>query len=408
MEPATMPSFPTHARTVVHAVRGAFVEVLAAVGADAQDPQSIGQSLGLNRNLAWKISKIIQTDDPSVALNQMPGPGGIRIFLRSGERAGASLALIQTARDAIRDYEELIRVHSGDRATLQMMGSGLSEAGRRRRDEQHRKHLFQGGSYVWGAQARVSRKIGVVVPGASPEFLDFASINALVDFRRIRSDVAWTMASRQSKHDDGSPMTPSGYEPLDPGGAGPDGAPLMTAFCSRPAPELRRVDDERTTTFELVEGPVGNTGALTCVVGTVQRGIPCFRTPENDWAEYSAICDIPAEFLVLDLLIHERLSFASGPETDLFSELHPAHPNAAMTRNRLPLNEPLQELGQGPLAPATPDLPGYTRLMETVFARLGHEPAAFRGYRIKIAYPAHPAALRIRYRLPENPAGSAR
>ena len=62
-------SFPKHARAVVRTVRGAFTELLISVGADPSDPQAMSRKFGLNKNLAWKISKIIQADDPSVALS---------------------------------------------------------------------------------------------------------------------------------------------------------------------------------------------------------------------------------------------------------------------------------------------------------------------------------------------------
>ena len=113
--------FPAQARAVVRAVRGSFGDLLAAVRADPQDLQSISKLLGLNKNLAWKISKIVQADDPSVALEQMPGSPGLRIFLESAERAGIAADLIAAARQAIDAYEELIEVHSGEGAVAALM-----------------------------------------------------------------------------------------------------------------------------------------------------------------------------------------------------------------------------------------------------------------------------------------------
>ena len=167
-------------------------------------------------------------EDPAVAIQQMPGSSGISIFLRSMERAGARKELLKTARDAIQDFDKLIQLHSGDRATLEMMGSALSTIGRQQRDEYHRKLLFQGSSYVWGAQARVTLKVGVVGPGSEDGLLDFLSLSAIVGFRRLRPDVTWTMAARRATHDDGSPMFPPAPEPIDPSSAGPDKAPLMS------------------------------------------------------------------------------------------------------------------------------------------------------------------------------------
>lgn len=395
--------FPAQARAVVRSLRGSFSDVVAAAGADPNDHQSISRALGLNKNLAWKISKIINADDPAAALEQMPGAAGIKIFLTSVEQAGIDAATVQAARDAVESYERLITVHSGDRATLEMMGNELSP-GRQQRNEHHRKLLFQGASYVWGAQARVNLKVGIVGPGAEPGLLDFASINGLIDFRRIRADVAWVMASRQSRNDDGTDMKTSASEPLDSASAGPDRAPLMTEFCSRPLPELRRVITGRITSFELVEGPVGNTGALTCIFGAIQRRIPFYRTPANEFGEHSAMCDIPAELLILDVFFHEQFTFAK-PQPFLYSELGAQVPYPARGRDRfrLPLNEPLQDLGMSPLPLTTPEVPRYNQMLAAAFKRMEWNPAHFFGFRMKIAYPACPTALVLRYPLPAAP-----
>ncbi len=383
-------------------MRGSFGELLAAAGADPHDLQSISRQLGINKNLAWKISKIIQADDPSVALEQMPGSAGLRIFLRSAEQAGATAELLDAARHAIEGYERLIEVHSGDRATLEMMGSELSPNGRHQRDEQHRKLLFQGASYVWGAQARVSLKVGLVGPSSQPGLLDFASVNALIDFRRIREDVTWVLASRQSCNDDGTEMATSASEPIDPSFAQGDLAPLMGEFCSSPLPEFRRLKSGGMTAFELVEGPVGNIGALTCVFGAIQRGIPFHRTAANEWGEHSAACNIPAELLILDLYFHRTFDFAQRHETILYSELGApiGHTGRERERKRLPLHEPVLDLGAGPLPVGTPEVPRYNPMVQAAFRRMEWDPAEFHGFRIKVAYPAIPTALVLRYRLP--------
>lgn len=402
LDPNPAPPFQAEARTVVRSVRGAFSDLLSQAGADAQDPQSISERIGLTKTLAWKVSKMVQADDPAVALQHMPGASGIRLLLRGAERAGVGPAPIRIARDAVADFERLIKVHCGDRATLDIMGGELSPSGRQQRDEQHRRMLYQGASYVWGAQARVVQKIGVVAPGASEGLLDFASVNALVDFRRLRPDVSWVMAARHGNNDDGSEMSTRAVEPIDPAFGGPDQCPLMGDFCSANLPTLERRSDRLGVTFELVDGPIGNTGALTCVVGAIQRGIPYYSEPSNEWGIHRAMCDVPAEVLIVDLFLHRSFAFAIPPEALLVSEMHAA--SGPATRDRqLPLNETLQDLGVGPQPPATPEVPGYKRIVRAVFERTGWNAGEFHGFRMKIAYPACPTALILRYRLPETP-----
>lgn len=392
----------------MRSLRGSFSELIAAVGGNPQEPQALGRHCGLNKNLAWKVAKLVQADDPAVALQQIPGPGGISIFLKSMARMGASEALLAKARAAIQEYEELIKLHSGDRATLEMMGSALSSAGKQQRDEYHRKLLFQGGSYVWGAQVRVVLKVAVVGRGAADGLLDFASLSALIDFRRLRPEVTWTLATRRARHDDGSPMFPPGPEPLDPRCGGPDDPPLMLDFCSGPLPKLQKSEDETSISFELPPGPVGNTGALTCVSGTLQRNIPYYRSPLNQWGEHTIQCSIPAQLLIVDLFMHSSFTFALPPELALFSELnaYASYPARGRNHDRLPLEETLQDLGESPLPRPTPEVANYGAMIQAGFDRTGWNPAEFHGYRVKIAYPTYPASLVLRYRLPENP-GSA-
>lgn len=392
-------SFPAHARAVSRSLRVAFAELLASIGADPADPQAISRSCALNKNLAWKVSKIVLADDPSVALTQMPGAAGVRIFLHCMEQAGASGTALAAARDAVREYEQLIHVHSGDRATLEIMGRELSPAGRQQRDEYHRRLLFQGASYVWGAQVRVLLKVGLVGPGHATGLLDFASLSGLIDFRRLRPDVTWVMVSRYSKNDDGTEMPVSAFEAVDERFAWPQDPPLIADFCSQPVPTLRRYQDAVGTTFALAEGPVGNTGALTCVAGTIQRHVPYYRTPENEWGEHEAMIDTPARLLILDLFIHEQFQFAMQPEAILCSQLRPPAPGRG--RDRLPLNEPLQDLGASARLPPTPEVRTYGQMVQRVFERMGWSPADFRGFRLKMAFPPCPASFIVRYPLPE-------
>ncbi len=397
---APPPPFDLHARQVVRGLSGAFLEVLTAAGADAQDVASIQRRMSLNKNLAWKISKIVQAENPLAVLQQMPGAAGLSLFLKAGQKAGAGEAILRSAREAIAEYETLIRVHSGDRATMEMMGSSLSPDAAAQTDEHYRKLLFQGASYVWGVQARVSLKVGLVGPGAEDGLLDFASVSALVDFRRLRSDVSWVLAMRESHNDDGTAMATSACEPIDQRYADPSQAPLMADFCSQPLPQLRSRRVQNHSLFELVEGPVGNMGAQTCVFGAIQRRIPYYRTETNEWGRHAARCDTPVEVLIVDLYFHRSFTFAIPPEPLLLSDLGGGPPSPVGPDRPLRLSERLADLGEGPIPLATPEVRPYNALVRATFDRMDWNPDEFHGFRMKIAYPACPTTLLLRYRLP--------
>ncbi|MFB3429323.1 MAG: hypothetical protein ABL309_00210 [Phycisphaerales bacterium] len=390
--------FSEDAQQVVRSLRAAFSEGLVAAGANPNTPQSICDHIGLNKNLAWKISRIIQTDDSAAALELMPGASGVRILLKSMNKAGIDEALRKRIQEAVDEYDRLIRVHSGDRQTLEMLGSELTTSGRQERDEQHRKVLFQGTSYVWGAQAQVLCKLGLVVPGQQRGTLDFATVNGFVGFRRLRPDVLWEMARRDGSNDDGTEMDTAASEPIDPRISATSQAPLMTEFCSDTLPELKRVRVGTTYSYQLTEGRVGNTGAFNCFVGAIHRNIPYVRTPINEWGNHNARCEVPTELMIVDLFIHHSLTFALPPETQLLSNVD--SPLQPIEARRLPLHEKLQDLGRGNVPAPTPEVPRYRALVETVLDRFDLPLSDFHGYRMKIAYPAYPSLLRLRYRLP--------
>ena len=106
--------------------------------------------------------------------------------------------------------------------------------------------------------------MAAVIPGDKPGYMNFATISGFVDFRRLRPDVTWTMAKRDSSNDDGSEMPSARWYPLDQSGP-TDAPPLLTEFCSQPIPELQRIETTREIRYVLPAGEIGNTGALTCL-----------------------------------------------------------------------------------------------------------------------------------------------
>ncbi len=107
--------------------------------------------------------------------------------------------------------------------------------------------------------------------------------------------------------------------------------------------------------------------------------------------------------MIVDLFIHHSLTFALPPETRLLSNVD--SPLQPLEARRLPLHEKLKDLGRGAVPAPTPEVPRYRALVDTVLDRFGLPLTDFHGYRMKIAYPAYPSLLQLRYRLPDEPIG---
>ncbi len=116
-----IPPFEDHARSVILQMRGALAEMLNSVGADPTRSQDIARRFGLNKNLTWKISKIVQETEPGSIIPHIPGRAGMRIFIDAFKEAGASLPMVETVRNAVDDFEQMVKIHSGNRTPLSSM-----------------------------------------------------------------------------------------------------------------------------------------------------------------------------------------------------------------------------------------------------------------------------------------------
>jgi hypothetical protein len=393
-------SFEEDASAVLHGVRGALTELLAAVGANPANPQDVARQLKLDRNLAWKVSKIVQNPDPFATFQHLPGSSGIEILLGALKTGGADEAMIEAARSAVGAVDRLIEVHTGDKATLELMLTSMSREGRQAREEQHRKLLYRGASYLWGVQAKVLLKAGFIAPNPDkPELFDWAAVSGLVGFRRLRADVSWVIGTRRYSKTDGTIESHQVLRAIDPVHDGLDQVPLMGEFCSKPLPQLRSVlAPDGNLNYEVVQGPVGNTAAINCVVGTFARQIGSLRRDDGGLSqEHLAAIDTPVEGLLFDIFLHRSIELAGSPEPTLHSRLH--GPLGKDKRSGdLHMPEDVQGLGDGPPVVATSDFSEYSGVIRSVFERLEWDASEFRGYRLQMKYPPLATTVAIRYR----------
>ena len=195
--------FEKEIKDVLQRIRVSLTELMTSVGADPTRPQDMARQLGVNKNLTWKVSKIIRETDPGSVVPQLPGKEGFRILMRAARRCGAPDELLELAENALSSFDDLVDTHSGTRDTLELMVGHLSGEIDVARAEAERKLAFRGNSAIWGVQARMQLCVNVVAPGDDPDWADLAWLSGLVDFRRLRGDVCWTIASARKADDSG-------------------------------------------------------------------------------------------------------------------------------------------------------------------------------------------------------------
>ncbi|WP_077036942.1 hypothetical protein [Pelomonas sp. KK5] len=373
---------------------------MLAAGLDPTDAQALARQWGVNRQLSWKVAKVIQIHDPYMALQHLPGNEGLGIILKKAEQLGVEASVLAQVRRAADAFDQLIETHCGDRAVFDIMGSGQSPMEQARQQQENlRKQFFLGASSIWGAQSRVNYVSWFVSPsaqaGSEASHVDLVNIKAWIGFRRLRENLSWVMSRQMSRHDSGDQMSVPA-EALDPRASA--SVPLLIDFCPDPMPEFTLREEGDRTTVSLAPGPVGNAGQISCLFGKVLRHMPHVRSEADQFSRFMCYLNVPSEVAIFDLFVHRSMAEMMPPSVTLSSQIEVHEPDAE--RSRLPLHEPLIELGVPSPAPLTLEVPRHAELMELVMTRMGWSSDEFIGFRLRMNYPPLPAALVMRYELP--------
>lgn len=401
--------FAADCRSAARALRDALRSLYASVGADPLRPQDVSRRFKLNKNLTWKIAKVLQTHDPLEAVPLVPGGEGLGILLAAMEAAGASAAALSEVRARMTDFDRMIETHVGDRGTLELLMDGITRTGKPL--ELSRKLAFRGNSGVWGIQARVRSMTHFLMPNAgNPAMLDMAIVAGWHDIRRLRSAQGWPVFRFLKQGREGVELTvPRVIEPVEPPSTPDEPYLMMRSFCSPAGAAVRTVRSESTVQHELADGPIGQKGAMTLVFGLIERAAHSRYAEQADgepeWGEMSALVTMPTEHLLIDLLVHRDLMDGFEPEAVVYGRPFGALALDHATREhyRLPIEGTLDRLDPARGGMASDLVPDEDRIVRSTAARAGWSLEDFTAFRVQVQYPPMPSTVVIRYALPRAP-----
>lgn len=395
---------------VVLRVRGALASILEAAGGYGPHVKDVCDALKVHRKLGWQIAKVACETDPFVAARFVPAAGGMKTFLKAAARRNVSDELLQQAAEAFAEFERVVAVHADDRSSLEMMLGVCSPNVDEVSQLAARKLAFAGNSMIFGAQARAYLVAAFVHPSAKPGWFDAARLHSYVGFRRNRPNLPWVISRTLVADDDYKQRAPEPRENLAPPREddASSNAPLLPQFCSQPLPQLRRrIDSSGWVLEELVEGPVGNTAALTLVTAELTRQTArTFQTRHSEQMDWGVWITTPCEVLVFDQFIHRDLFPPSPRNVRMYANLvDPAH---FADGQLLPTFERVETLGRAQEAVHTPDIPRYGEVAQYVFERLGWDSRQFELYRLRMQFPPMPTAVVVSHALHPAPVHAPR
>jgi hypothetical protein len=385
-------------------VQDAFVDAVGNVPEPTDRPHEIAKSLGLHKTLAWKLAKIMETTDPVVIFQRIPGSGAVDKILKSAKRHGVPAERIEAVRRALADLDEIVARHAGDRETFEMILAGLTAENGKDVELLYRRDGFQATSFIWGVQARTMMRAVIVNPNPDGKMLDAAVVFGCVDFRRLRPDRSWVIERWRPTDDLGRPI-PVRREAIDATSEGY--APLLQDFCSTSRTEVqRRILEDGTVEDEIGVGPLGNEGAVTCFTGEVVHSVmPRYRADANRILAQNLELRTPCRTVVFDHLVPADLYGRVTPEARFYGELagRPLYSTLRSDRDRLPIHEQVEYLGNGPGVLRTRDVPQYEQMIRHVCAQVGWDADRLDVYRLRMQFPYVPSTITYEYPLPEAP-----
>lgn len=384
-------------------LRGALTELLTSVSADPAVPYAASRQLGINKNLAWKICRIITAHDPFAAIEHLPGTQGMNILLDAAAKHGAPPTVIGEVRVALKKLAQLIETHAGDRRTLDLMVASHHESPQEPMEES-RRLAFEGNSAIWGVKGRVRFASFIVAPsGGDDGFVDCAVIGGVVDACRLRPNVSVPLFQLRAYNDDGSTINMR-RKPLDPDAEPSDGSMLIRPFCSQNVPPLSKTRRDDALCYAMPRGPVGRSGLSSWIYGwRTVRLASAYRDAVNRFGEHPMRVFVPVEALQCDLYLHRDLPFGESVRGILYSQLAgEQYDGADHAGDQLPLRESVTRLGGRPPVAASPLLPRYSEMIRWAFERLAWNARDFAGYRFTMKYPPIPTVFVLRYDLAER------
>jgi hypothetical protein len=391
-------AFRSECDAAIGVLRAALGRLGAAAESDPLRPQEVSRRFGINKNLTWKIARVLLATDALEAIPMIPGPEGIEIYLRAFESKDTLRAHTAAVREALTQFEGVIARHFGDRAQLEVVLDGLRADGNL---ESSRRMAFKGMSGVFGLRARVRLTVHMLFPSAdTPGVGDVAQLVGLAGLQRLRPIGALPVFRTTG----GSPANSRVMAPLVRTAERNDSDFLLREFSNFPSATVHTREFGGQKILELSEGPIGRVGESDIFFGTLLKGTMALRrTPDESSHEFVTNVSVPSESLVLDFYCHRQLVGTEAMTATVHSTLGQPLSSDAVQReqSRMPMDLSPAVLEQLHEAPPIPAMPRYPQMVAQAFDAMAHDIRDFRLVRVCADFPPAPSAVLVRWMLPE-------
>jgi len=372
-------------------LRRAVATVLEAVAGPKPRPARISLATGLDKSLASRLVRAVQSPSDLELMHLVPSPAGLHILADLAARH-ADPASIDILLAATKRFERLLDSVPGGRAAIDAQISESSPAALEKREHIAKQASFKAMSFLLGHFCDVFTTSLFLVPSDNGQRVDGIEIHRRTGLRRMRPSTPLALMSVWSEPDDAATENAIRFETLDGelGSANPAGF-ILPEFSTQPIPELEVVQAGETTTLVLAGDPDVHAPAQFTSALRIRNGWPLI--PESRMYPLRGyVLHMPCRRMVRDVYLAESLYADASPRVSFLlpgprAAMQPPRDDGRSHFTEVDLTTSIEQLPPGLPSYTIPGVVNHGAAVRHVLERAGHGDTRFRGWRCAVTYP---------------------
>lgn len=370
----------------------AFRALIEPISGSSPRAADVQDQLGLDKTQAWRVVKLMSSEDPFEAIYESPAPKGLEGIARAASAAGASSDSVSAVHDAIERFANLIAEFPDGRAGLDAALAAHVPKARDELSRDARRKTAQGMAQIFGVRAAARYSAAILMPSSDDDVsADVVVLTGYVGFRRLRSGpkpIVFTGRHYSAVPGAAAPAL------LTLDGAADDDPRLryIEQFSTLPPSKLAMETSGDQLRLLLSEGQPGVNEPVTMFFGQrISRALKRHQIDERSFEVINNSLKSPSDTAVFDTLIHEDLYPKADPPrlTIERAGFNPQRQASRFEDEAFRIDDRLEakSLGRGLNRSTSREVPELREVLASVFERIGQSSDAFRLYRATQVYP---------------------
>jgi hypothetical protein len=353
-------------------------------------PTRLSRAIGLDKSLASRLVRALQTTSDLELVHIVPSPAGLRILAESATHFVEG-ARIRDLLVATNQFERLLEGTPGGRAAIDAQIAEGSHVVRTRSEQVARQAAFKSMSYLLGQFCDLLSTTLFLVPSANGRTVDGIEFHRRLGLRRMRPSTPLAILSlnMDSEEQKGDTIR---FEDIDGSDHSNDPSRfLIPEASSKPLPETQVLREGTLTTLLVGGDPSLKVPSRLSWAFCIRNGWPLHPEGETMSLRGYAL-HIPCRRMVRDIYVAESLWPGCSPRitwsipgprniTPAPSDSGPRH------FTTIDLNAPIEQLPGGSSGYDVAGFSDHDSATRYVLDMAGHEKTRFRGWRCSMTYP---------------------